>query len=463
MAISIGTTTPSTGILTATGVGSGLDVDTLVTSLVNAKKDAPQKQITNQQTATQTQLSALGVVGSSLSALQSALASLGDGSAFAGRKVSSADSAVFTGSAGAASVPGSYTIEVSRLASAQKVSSAAIADASNVGTGTLTIAVGDKQMHLDIDAAHASLAAIRDAINNASDNPGVTATIVNGTDGAHLVMSGASAGASNGFTVSSTGDGGLAALDFGPDVPAGSGAQQIVAAQDAAFTIDGMAATSAGNTVTDAIDGITLNLGKVGTSTLTVANDSGAATSAVTNLVNTYNSFVGIYKNLTRYDATANTAGALIGDATLNSIRSTLAAVVGGIGGDGTTLSSIGLNLQTDGTIKIDNDALAAATADGGSRLKAMFGGDAGFATKLAAPIDGWNGATGILATRTSNLNKQLSDLTNRQAQLNSRMDTLTARYRAQFTALDTLMSKLSNTSSYLTQQFDALNNINKK
>lgn len=463
MAITVGSTAPSTGVLTATGVGSGLDVDSLVTSLVNAKKDAPQKQITNQQNTAQTQLSALGVVGSSLSALQSALASLKDGSAFAGRKVNSSDNTIFSATASPSSVPGSYNIDVTALASALKVSSAPVADAAKVGTGTLTIAVGGQQMQLDIDEAHSSLASIRDAINNAKNNPGVTATIVTGTDGAHLMMSGSRTGAANGFTVSSTGDGGLAALDYGPDVPGGSGARLITAAQDATFTIDGMPATSAGNTVANAIDGVSLNLSKIGTSTLSVTNDGSTATSAITNLVNTYNSFVSIYKNLTKYDPTAKTAGALIGDATLNSIKSTLAGIVGGPGGDGNTLSAIGVTLQVDGTLALDNDKLTASLSDGGAKVKAMFTGDDGFATKLGSRIDSWNSSTGILATRTGNLTSQLSDLDDRQAALDARMASLTARYQKQFTALDTLMSKLDSTSSYLTQQFDALNNSNKK
>ena len=464
MAITVGSTTPSTGLLTAQGVGSGLDVNGLVTSLVNAKKDAPQKQISSQQDAAKTQLSALGVVGSGLSALQSALASLKDGSAFAGRKVSSSDSSVFTASADATSAPGSYNIQVTRLASAQKVSSSAIADPATVGTGTLTIAVGDKQMQLEIDDAHASLASIRDAINNASDNPGVTATIVTGTDGAHLVMSGSTTGAANSFSVSSSGgDGGLAALDFDPLAPTAGGTKLITAAQDAAFTIDGMDATSADNTVDSAIDGVELTLSKIGSSTLSVGNDSSTASGAIGNLVKTYNSFVGIYKNLTKYDPTAQTAGALIGDATLNSVRDTLASIVGGVGGDGRTLSAIGVDLQPDGTLVIDSGKLDAALADGGTAVKAMFVGDSGFATNLASRLDSWTNSTGVLANRTKSLTEQLSDLDDRQTVLDNRMAALTARYQAQFTALDTLMSKLNSTSSYLQQQFDALNNSNKK
>jgi flagellar hook-associated protein 2 len=326
-----------------------------------------------------------------------------------------------------------------------------------VGTGTLTIAVGDAQMNLSIDSAHASLASIRDAINNAPDNPGVSATIVTGTDGAHLVLRGTRTGAANGFTVSSSGgDGGLAALNYDPSASTGNGLTVIDAAQDAQYTIDGLAGHSAGNTVSTAIDGLTLNLAAVGSSTVTVSSDTSKATNAITNLVNTYNSFVGIYQNLTKYDATTGTAGALIGDATLNSIRSTLSSLVGG-SSNGTSLSDIGVTVQLDGTLKIDSGKLAGAVSGTGASLPSLLNGSDGLVAKFSSALNNWVGTNGILGTRTDGLNKQLSDLQDSQTALDNRMDALTTRYTAQFTALDTLMTKLNSTSSYLTQQFDAL------
>ncbi|GAA0889578.1 flagellar filament capping protein FliD [Rhodanobacter soli] len=464
MAITVGSTTPTTGLLTSMGVGSGLDVSSLVDKLVAAKKAPQQNQIASQAAAANTQLSALGQIGAALSALQSAMAPLTDGSAFASRTVTSSDTTVLGAGSDGTAVNGSYNIVVSKLASALKASSGAFASASTaVGTGTLTLAVGGKSMSLTLDSTNNSLAAIRDAINKASDNPGVSATIVTGTDGAHLVLSGTQTGAANGFTVSSSGgDGGLAALNYDVAAPSGNALSVITAASDANYTIDGLAGNSASNTVSTAIDGLTLNLTKVGSSTLGVSNDSSKATGALTNLVNTYNSFVGIYQNLTKYDVTSGTAGAMIGDATLNSINSTLSGIVGGTA-NGATLSSIGISLQVDGTLKLDSSKLATALSDGGKTVGNLFAGTGGFAAKLNASLGNWVGDSGLLAGRTTSLSQQLKDLSNQQTTLNSRMDDLTARYQAQFTALDTLMSKLNSTSSYLQQQFDALNNSNKK
>jgi flagellar hook-associated protein 2 len=464
MAITVNSTTPTTGLLTSLGVGSGLDVATLVEQLVAAKKAPQQNQITNQAQTANTQLSGLGQVSAALSALQSAMASISDGSAFSAHSVSSSDTDILNATATGTAVAGSYKIEVTQLASALKASSGAFTDSSTtVGTGTLTIAVGGQTMNLSIDASNNSLASIRDAINKASDNPGVSATIVNGTDGAHLVLSGTRTGAANGFTVSSSGgDGGLAALNYDASASSGNNLTVINAASDALYTIDGLAANSAGNSISSAIDGLTLNLSTLGTSTVTVADDPSKATSALTNLVNTYNSFVGIYQNLTKYDPTTKVAGAMIGDATLNSINSTLSRIIGG-SANGTTLSSIGISLQVDGTLKLDSDKLSAALSDGGKQVSDLFGGDNGFSAQLGAQLTHWVGDNGVLAGRTDSISQQLKDLGDQQNTLNARMDSLTARYQAQFTALDTLMSKLNSTSSYLTQQFDALTNANKK
>jgi len=458
MAITVGSTTPTTGLLTSMGVGSGLDVASLVTNLVNAKKAPQQNQITSQATQTNTLLSGLGQISGALSALQSAMTSLTDGSAFGARSVTSSDTTVLGANSAGTPVGGSYKIEVSQLATSLKASSGAFATSDTaVGTGTLTLAVGDQSMSLSIDSSNNTLAGIRDAINKASDNPGVSATIVTGTDGAHLVLSGTRTGAANGFTVSSTGgDGGLAALDYDAAALSGNALNVITAAQDSAYTIDGLAGHSAGNTVGGAIDGLSLNLVAVGSSTLTVANDGSKATSALTNLVSVYNSFVGIYQNLTKYDATTDTAGAMIGDATANSINSTLSRLVGGTANGG-SLADLGISLQVDGTLKLDSAKLTSALADGGKQAAALFGGDQGFATKLSSQLDQWVGSNGVIASRTDSLSKQLKDLSAQQTALDGRMADLTARYQAQFSALDTLMTKLNSTSSYLTQQFDAL------
>lgn len=462
MALTV-SSTYSNGTLSAAGVGSGLDVNSLVSQLVAAKKKPQQDQIDSQTSTAKMQLSALGQVSSALTALQSALSALTDGTAFTSHKVSTVDNTVMTATGSASAVNGSYSVKVTQLATAMKASSGAFTDASTkVGTGTLSISVGDNTMNLSIDDSTSSLASIRDKINKASDNPGVTATIVTGTDGAHLVLRSTKTGEDNGFTVSSSGgDGGLAALNYDPAATSGNGFTLVDKAQNALFTIDGMDGSSDSNTVS-AIDGVTLNLLTTGTTTVNVTSDMSAATSAVNTFVNAYNSFATVYKNLTAYDKTSGSSGALLGDATLNSIKSTLTNILG-TPANGTSLSQLGISFQLDGTIKVDSDKLTTALGSDGGAVKQLFTGDKGLGASLKTPLSNWIGTQGILVTRTTNLNKQLSDLTDRQTDLDNRMDALTQRYTTQFTALDTLLTKLNSTSSYLQQQFDAMNNSNKK
>ncbi|MET0935862.1 MAG: flagellar filament capping protein FliD [Luteibacter sp.] len=445
---------------TTTTVGSSaIDVTSIVSSLVAAKRKAPDAAIAANTATTNTQISALGNFTSSLTSLQSAIKSLTDGTAFKSQKSSVGDSTVLGASADSTAVSGTYDVVVSALATAQKVTSGVFSSSkAAVGTGTLTLSVGDKSMSLTLDSSNNSLENIRDAINKSTDNPGVSAAIVTGSDGAHIVLTSTATGASNAFTVSSSGgDGGLAALNFDPAT--GTATTKAV---DAQFTVDGLAATSPSNTVASALDGITLSLAKVGSSSVTITTDQSAATTAVTNLVTAYNNFVSTYQSLTKYDATGNSVGALIGDATINSIKSQVTNILNANASDGSgskynSLSDLGLAFQTDGTIKLDSAKLTNALASDPRRVQNLFSGTNGVAVKLDSVISNWTGTQGILTQRTSNLNKRLQDYQDQTTKLDTSMDAYQTRLTKQYSALDAMMTKLNSTSDFLTQQFDAL------
>lgn len=442
---------------------SSIDVASIVSNLVANKRAAKDKQLSDASTANTTQISAVGNFTSSLTSLQSAIKALTDGSAFTTQKTTVGDSTILTASADDSAVPGTYNIVVDKLAAAQKTTSPAFTSSTAaVGSGTLTIAVGSKSMSLDIGTTGNSLQDIRDKINKASDNPGVTASIVTGTDGAHLVLSSSSTGAANAFTVTSSGgDGGLSGLDFDPATDAPT-----TKAQDAEFTIDGTAATSPTNTTTTAIDGVTLALVKAGPSSVSITTDSSAVTTAMQSLVTAYNSFVSTYQTLTKYDSTNNQVGALIGDATVMSIKSQVSSLIGShvasaTGGPG-SLSDLGVTFQVDGTLAFDSSKLTKYMASNPKETQNLLSGDNGIAPKLDKLITSWTSSSGILTQRTNNLNQKTKDITQQQADYDVQMQDYTKRLTTQYTALDTMMTKLSSTSSYLQQQFDALNNSNK-
>jgi flagellar hook-associated protein 2 len=438
---------------------SSIDVASIVTNLVANKRAAKDKQIATAQTNTTTQISAVGNFTSSLTSLQTAIKALTDGSAFSTQKTSLGDSTVLSATTDSSAKPNVYNIAVTQLATSQKTTSGVFKDSSAVGTGTLTIAVGDKSMSVDIASPANSLQDVRDAINNSKTNPGVTASIITGTDGAHLVLTSQQTGAKNAFTVTTSGgDGGLAALNFDPTTDAD---KATIKAQDALFTIDGTAASSATNTASDAIDGVSLTLSKIGTSSVTITNDTSAVSTALQSLVTSYNSFVSTYSTLTKYDETNQQVGALIGDATVNSLKSQVSSLLGsqfsGNGGTPSSLSDLGVSFQVDGTLKFDSTKLTKVLADNPSGVKNLLSGSTGIAPTLDKLITSWTSTTGILTQRTNNLNTKAKDLTDQQTAYDATIAAYTTRLTTQYTALDTMMTKLANTSSYLTQQFDAL------
>lgn len=437
---------------------SSIDVASIVTNLTNNKRAATDKSLAAQVTANTTQISAIGNFTSSLTSLQTAMKALTDGTAFKTQKTSVGDSTVLSAVADADAQPNTYNIVVGQLAAGQKTTSTGFATSKTaVGTGTLTISIGAKSMNLNVASGANTLENIRDSINKAADNPGVSASIVTGTDGAHLVLTSTSTGAANAFTVSSSGgDGNLSQLNFDPATDTAT-----IKAQDAQFTIDGTPATSASNTDSTAIDGLTLTLAKVGPSSVNITNDTTAVSTALTSFVAAYNNFASTYSTLTKYDATNQQVGALIGDATLTSIKSQISQLVGsqatGVSAGPKSLSDLGVSFQVDGTLKFDSTKLTKVLASNPKETQALLSGTNGIAPKLDKMITGWTSSTGILTQRTANLNTKAKDLTKQQSDYNVTMQAYSDRLTKQYTALDSMMTKLSSTSSYLTQQFDAL------
>jgi len=194
---------------------------------------------------------------------------------------------------------------------------------------------------------------------------------------------------------------------------------------------------------------------------LTIANDPSAVTSALQSLVTSYNSFVSTYQSLTKYDSTTNEVGALIGDATVTSLKSQVTSLIGSQLSSNapgpTSLSNLGVSFQVDGTLAFDSTKLTAALASDPKATQALLSGTNGIAPKLDAMITSWTSSSGILTQRTANLNQKAKDIAQQQSDYDVTMQDYTTRLTTQYTALDTMMTKLSSTSSFLQQQFDSL------
>jgi flagellar hook-associated protein 2 len=345
-------------------------------------------------------------------------------------------------------------------------------------------------MTINITDGNNTLSGIASAINSAPDNPGVTAAIVNGKDGAHLVLRSSSTGLANGIDIDVTSsDAALNKLDVtsststtGPDpddptktitvpehtVVDGSGNwTQSVAGQDALFTIAGTEVTSASNTVKDAISGVTLTLTSESVGdpqTLTIGQDTDGQKTAIEAFVTAYNNYVSTASSLTTFDATqakGSQGGALLGDSMMNTIKNTLATIISkgvGTGKDQVNLASIGITLQPDGTLKTDEDALTAAISSNSGTVASLFNSVTGVAATLNNSLSSFLSTGGIIDTRTTALNADLKSIADQQTQLAAYTADLTTSYNQQFTALNTLMSQMANQSNYLTQLFGGTN-----
>lgn len=454
---------------TSTGAvgGSTIDVQSLVSQLITAERAPLDQQIQRETGRVTTRISALGAFKSALSTFQSALTQLKTQGAFNVRSATSSDSDVFTATAGSDAVAGTYNIEVTALARAQQLRSTVFAGGSTqtVGTGTLNIQLGAESFSVAIDSTNSTLAGIRDAINSATSNPGVSATLVNGAGGAHLILTSADTGAASTIQVTQTGDAGLQALTYGPGNLANY--TEISPAQNAAVTVAGVPVTGTTNSIEDAIDGVTLDLesAEPGTTlTLTVAHDTTTATTRIKSFVTAYNALETTLTRLRGYDPTTKAAGPMLGDALLNGtesqLRRMISDTVAGTTGQFTTLSSLGITTKADGTLVIDDTKLRVALEGNFDAVSRIFASTDGVAAKLDTYIDNALDTGAAIDTRTQSLIKQQAALTKKQDDIDTRMAILRSTYIKQFTALDNLLSQLQTTSSYLTQQLDKLPKI---
>jgi flagellar hook-associated protein 2 len=466
MSSTIASTAASAGntVISSTGIGSGLDINSIVSSLTTAAGLAQNTQLSDRKTALSAQVSAYGTFSSALDTLQATLTTLENPTTLAGRTVTVGDDTVATASAASNTVPAQYSLAVQNLATAASLSSQPVAGAdSTVGTGTLTIEVGGTSASINIDSTDNTLAGIAAAINGAPNNPGVSASILTTADGARLVLTGNATGAANSIKVTQTGgDGGLAALTYDPADNV-TNLTQTQAATNANFTINGFAASSAGNQVTSVISGVTLNLLKAtaagAPTTVTIGDDTSGAQTSIGTFVTALNGLITSIQSLTSYDPSTQTAGPLLGNATLesfqNQLENVLDQVTSGNATTGTSLASLGVTANPQGTYDTNSTTLSNALGANLAAIGNFFGGSNGIATQLNTLINQYTQAGGLLDSINQGLQSSLTDVANQQTALNARLATYSATLTAEYNAMDTAVALLKQTQTYLTAEFN--------
>jgi flagellar hook-associated protein 2 len=447
--------------LSAPGLGSGLDVNNLVTQLVAAERAPAEQRITRTQTGIDSKLSALGVMRGVLSTLQSSVGALRTENQVLARRAVSSDTTVLRSTATTSAPVGTYSVEVISLATTHKLVSRAYAggSGSTVGTGTLEFVQNGQSFSVTATTGM-TLAQLRDAINEAPGNAGVRASIVQADDGARLVYTAAASGSAQAITVKAQPPNGtLSDLSYNPGQGQGQTPPMTVLspATDAQVKVEGFAVSTSGNTVTAAIEGVTLDLvaAKPGTIvTVTVSPDVASMKEKITKFVTDYNNAAATMSSQRSYDAGTRKAGPLLGDSTLlgvdSRMRRDITAEITALPGSPSTLSAIGIGFGTDGRLVINDSKLTAALQSDAAGVAKVLAGDGGIAKRLYNTVEGAIGLGGQVVARTESLQTQRRDLQKQRDTLEVRMQVLEANYRRQFGALDAMLTDMQSTGRYL-------------
>jgi flagellar hook-associated protein 2 len=469
--------------ISSAGIGSGLDVESLVTKLV-AAESTPITQLSQKTDGLKTELSSFGKVQGVLATLRDAAAKLTSPSTWGGTLATSSDPSSVSVSAGDGAAIGNVSVQVNQLASAQTLVSNTSYSSSTatVGQGSLTITLGawstdsttgattftDKTgatpVTVNIGPGQDTLGGIRDAINAA--NAGVTASIVNDASGSRLTLRSTATGETNGFRIDA--GGGLTDLGYDPRVGVTS-LIQTLPAQNARALINGIDVSSESNSLQQAIDGLNITLLKTTTipASVAVSQDKDSIKKLITDFTTAYNAVNALLRDQTKYDSASKTAGPLQGDSTAVGLQNQLRSIIGGtttLGGSLGRLAQIGLEPGSDGNLTTSDSKLNTALNDLGSLKQLFMGLDSsgnssndGFAQRIRSYVDGALGSDGSISSRQSGLQTQINNNNKRQDELQAHVDQTEARLRARYSALDTQMAQLNGLSAYVTQQLAQL------
>ncbi len=463
--------TSSTGTISSTGLGSGLDVKSIVSQLVAIEK-LPLTQLQTQATKFQTQLSTYGTIKSQVSTLYDASALLSGPSGWNAQAATSSNAAAVGVTADSTASATSLSVEVSQLARAQTSASVPVlAGVASGAAGSLKIELGSWSAGVFTPgtasasvaiAATDTMASIASKVNAA--NAGVTATVLSDGTNERLVLKSSTTGAASGFRLNNPADAGLAPLGLTNPGDTGFVGQT---ALDANLKINGVDVVSASNKLSNAIPGINLQLGQVTTGPvdITVATDITAVQKNIQSFVDAYNALSATLSDAIKYDPATKIGGPLLGDSTTLGIQTTLRSIMGSTSTGSTFkyLSEIGLERQTDGTLKINQSKLTSAESNI-PNLKALFAADNGntltngFGAKLRDYTHGLINFDGMVTTKTAAVQKSISRNGDDQDRVTLRASKVEAQLLAQYSALDTKISSLSSLNSYVTAQLAVWN-----
>jgi len=459
--------------ISSPGIGSGLDVRSIVTQLVALEK-APLKQLQTQATSFQTKLSTYGTIKSQVSALGDAAAKLSTNAGWNAVTASSSNPTAVGVTVAAGAQATSITMDVQQLAKAQSAASGAVPTGSTMGSGTLSIELGSwatgsfasgaaAPVSVSI-AATDTLSAIAAKINEAG--AGVSATVLRDASGERLLLRSKDTGEENGFRIAAVDDDGadgndLGRLAFNPG--SGTGMAQTQAGQNAMATVNGVSISTASNRLTDTLPGLTIQLSQVTTAPveIDVNVDLEAAKKNIQTFVDAYNTLNKTLANVTRYDADTNTAGALQGDSTAVGLQNALRSMMRSVTASSPfgRLQDIGIETKSGGDlgIKVENfDVALANNFEGVKTLFTLASTDPtsqGFGLKIRSFTQGLVDSEGLVSTRSAAIQNAIARNEKDQEKVNERAARYEVRLLAQYNAMDANVGRLNGLGAFVSQQ----------
>lgn len=458
--------------ITAAGIGSGLDVESIVSQLM-ALERRPLVSLQQREVERHSELSAFGRLKSVVASFKNAMEGLGDLDKFQVFSASSSDKDVLEASASSDAAQGVFSIDVERLAQNHKLASAQVdnADSTNFG-GTagdeLRLDVGDAigggALVVDLSAGK-TLEDIRDAINTADDNPGITASVLNvGSDSQRLILTSRTSGYENRIQMEFF-DGASASVQADPfglsfatanrdDQGAALGD---LAELDARFTVDGFSVTAANNSVSSVIDGVSLELKQTGQANVAIDRDTGAISGSMKRFVDAFNDVQNTVRELQQ--------GELSGDSSLRGIQGQLRNVLNtapkGIDSIYSSLGELGVATERNGNLSFDSGAFSSALdADFTGVANVLANDDQGFAFRFAAFAEEMLSGNGIIDSRIDGLNENIRSLGKQQLTMTSRLELKEQSMRSQFATLDSLIGRMQSTSQFLSNQLGQIQSL---
>jgi flagellar hook-associated protein 2 len=388
---------------------SGLNVADLVSTSAYAAR-APERGWQASQSTLQTENSLLTQVSSLATSLYDDMSALADPiGVMVSLSASSSDTGIVGATVASGAIAGTHTIHVTNLAQTGSWYSESVASSTTaLSSGTFEINASGGSFTVTVGSGVNTLDDVASYIN--SQDKGVTASVIKDSQGARLAIVSTGSGAAKDFSISNVSlTNGSPFMDF----------TQAVQGKDASLTVDGVPISSATNTVSGALTGVTLNLKGYSTTTdatLTIAPNTSSMASAISSFVSDYNTLITGINGQFKYDSSTGTSGALSGDSTVRNLQSDMLNAMTYTASSGaiTSLRSLGITMQNDGTLTVDSATLNNALTNNKDAVLHFFQGDSsnGFANTFEDRLQLYtNTADGAFTVELKNNKEQIGDL----------------------------------------------------